>query len=439
MIKDRHSKAPKVVIFGVGGAGVATINRIFAEINNTNNVNLVVIDTNPQTIENSMAQKIIIANDSFAKYFSGSTYAYAAALGSKEEIVNSLNGASIAFVIYGAGGETSSNVSLAIIEFAKKIGILTVALSSEPFSFEDGKRILEASSCLSIMNKTSDLQFIIDNDKLIQTPNRNKSMIDGFKTVDKVWIEIINSSINFMDTHFCFSPNAYEIEEAVGGIGKNLLVDSDHIKEKMLFKFKKTIEITNNTHNVEAEKAHTDNQSKKQINHWDGEIKGKTVTPGSNWDLLRKNVMKRDDYKCSSCGSTSNLTIDHKIPLSLGGTNALSNLQTLCRDCHEDKHYCNFLDKKFDANDDYGVNYRPSNKIQTIIRAVNNKSKVKINYVDREGVKSLRVISPKKIYKGYRYQGNTVCVNCVYVDAYCEKDQDNRTFRLSRMGTIDNI
>lgn len=439
MIKDRHSKAPKVVIFGVGGAGVATINRIFAEINNTNNVNLVVIDTNPQTIENSMAQKIVIANDSFAKNFSGSTYAYAAALGSKEEIVNSLNGASIAFVIYGAGGETGSNVSLAIIEFAKKIGILTVALSSEPFSFEDGKRILEASSCLSIMNKTSDLQFIIDNDKLIQTPNRNKSMIDGFKTVDKVWIEIINSSINFMDTHFCFSPNAYEIEEAVGGIGKNLLVDSDHIKEKMLFKFKKTIEITNNTHNVEAEKAHTDNQSKKQINHWDGEIKGKTVTPGSNWDLLRKNVMKRDDYKCSSCGSTSNLTIDHKIPLSLGGTNALSNLQTLCRDCHEDKHYCNFLDKKFDANDDYGVNYRPSNKIQTIIRAVNNKSKVKINYVDREGVKSLRVISPKKIYKGYRYQGNTVCVNCVYVDAYCEKDQDNRTFRLSRMGTIDNI
>ena len=248
MIKDRHSKAPKVVIFGVGGAGVATINRIFAEINNTNNVNLVVIDTNPQTIESSMAQKIIIANDSFAKNFSGSTYAYAAALGSKEEIVNSLNGASIAFVIYGAGGETGSNVSLAIIEFAKKIGILTVALSSEPFSFEDGKRILEASSCLSIMNKTSDLQFIIDNDKLIQTPNRNKSMIDGFKTVDKVWIEIINSSINFMDTHFCFSPNAYEIEEAVGGIGKNLLVDSDHIKEKMLFKFKKTIEITNNTY-----------------------------------------------------------------------------------------------------------------------------------------------------------------------------------------------
>ena len=439
MIKDRHSKAPKVVIFGVGGAGVATINRIFAEINNTNNVNLVVIDTNPQTIENSMAQKIIIANDSFAKNFSGSTYAYAAALGSKEEIVNSLNGASIAFVIYGAGGETGSNVSLAIIEFAKKIGILTVALSSEPFSFEDGKRILEASSCLSIMNKTSDLQFIIDNDKLIQTPNRNKSMIDGFKTVDKVWIEIINSSINFMDTHFCFSPNAYEIEEAVGGIGKNLLVDSDHIKEKMLFKFKKTIEITNNTHNAETKETHSDNQSRKQINHWDGEIKGKTVTPGSNWDLLRKNVMKRDDYKCSSCGSTSNLTIDHKIPLSLGGTNALSNLQTLCRDCHEDKHYCNFLDKKFDANDDYGVNYRPSNKIQTIIRAVNNKSKVKIHYVDREGVKSLRVISPKKIYKGYRYQGNTVCVNCVYVDAYCEKDQDNRTFRLSRMGTIDNI
>lgn len=439
MIKDRHSKAPKVVIFGVGGAGVSTINRIFAKINNTNNVNLVVVDTNPQTIKDSTAQKRIIANDNFAKNFSGSTYAYAAALGSKEDIVNSLNGASIAFVIYGAGGEAGSNISIAIIEFAKKLEILTVALSTEPFLFEDGKRILEASSCLSIMNKTSDLQFIIDNDKLIQTSNRNKSLIDGFKMVDRIWIEIINSSINFMDTHFCFSPNADEIKEAVGGIGTNLLVDSGHIKEKMLFKFKKTTEITNNTYNVETKETHTDNQSRKQINHWDDEIKGKVVTPGSNWDLLRKSVMKRDDYKCSSCGSTSNLTIDHRMPLSLGGTNDLSNLQTLCRDCHEDKHYCNFLDKKFDANDDYGANYRLSNKIQTIIGAVNNKSKVKINYVDREGIKSLRIISPKKIYKGYRYQGKIVCINCVYVDAYCEKDRDDRTFRLSRMGTIDNI
>lgn len=439
MIKDRHSKAPKVVIFGVGGAGVSTINRISAEINNANNVNLVVVDTNPQTIKGSTAQNKIIAKSDLIKNLSGSTYAYAAVLESKEDINNLLNGASIVFVIYGAGGETGSNASLAIIEFAKKLKILTVVLSTEPFLFEDGKRILEASSCLSIMNKTSDLQFIIDNDKLIQTPNRNESLIDGFKRVDTIWIEIINSSINFMDTHFCFSPNACDIKEAVGEVGVNLLVSSGHIKEKMLFKFKKTIEITNNTHNIDTKETQANNNSKNRINHWDSEIKGKTVTPGSNWDLLRKDVMKRDGYKCSSCGSTLNLTIDHKLPLSLGGTNALSNLQTLCRDCHEDKHYCKFLDKKFDANNDYGVNYRPSAKIQTIIRAVNNKSKVKINYVDRDGVKSLRIISPKKIYKGYRYQGKTVCVNCVYVDAYCEKDCENRTFRLSRMGTIDNI
>jgi 5-methylcytosine-specific restriction endonuclease McrA len=37
---------------------------------------------------------------------------------------------------------------------------------------------------------------------------------------------------------------------------------------------------------------------------------------------------------CKYCGATENLTIDHKHPVSLGGTDDLSNLQTLCYDCN---------------------------------------------------------------------------------------------------------
>lgn len=41
--------------------------------------------------------------------------------------------------------------------------------------------------------------------------------------------------------------------------------------------------------------------------------------------------------KCKYCKSTDELTIDHKIPLSKGGSNAPGNIQTLCRLCNQTK------------------------------------------------------------------------------------------------------
>lgn len=41
--------------------------------------------------------------------------------------------------------------------------------------------------------------------------------------------------------------------------------------------------------------------------------------------------------KCAYCGYTRNLTIDHIIPKSKGGTDHPRNLQCLCRRCNERK------------------------------------------------------------------------------------------------------
>lgn len=52
---------------------------------------------------------------------------------------------------------------------------------------------------------------------------------------------------------------------------------------------------------------------------------------------LRPIVFRRDGYRCLECGRTDDLSVDHIAPLSLGGSNDLSNLQTLCRPCNSRK------------------------------------------------------------------------------------------------------
>ena len=56
---------------------------------------------------------------------------------------------------------------------------------------------------------------------------------------------------------------------------------------------------------------------------------------------MRHEVFKRDNYTCVECGASrddgATLHIDHKIPVSKGGTDELDNLQTLCSKCNLNK------------------------------------------------------------------------------------------------------
>jgi len=55
-------------------------------------------------------------------------------------------------------------------------------------------------------------------------------------------------------------------------------------------------------------------------------------------NLSRKNeIKKRDGFKCVECDSTQDLTVDHIIPVSKGGTNMSVNLRTLCGTCNKRK------------------------------------------------------------------------------------------------------
>jgi 5-methylcytosine-specific restriction enzyme A len=62
--------------------------------------------------------------------------------------------------------------------------------------------------------------------------------------------------------------------------------------------------------------------------------------------VVREYVFDRDNHQCKSCGQTTKLSIDHIVPLASGGSNDISNLQTLCRSCNSRKKH--YFDPRFD-------------------------------------------------------------------------------------------
>jgi hypothetical protein len=82
-----------------------------------------------------------------------------------------------------------------------------------------------------------------------------------------------------------------------------------------------------------------------RIHDWDeyahfGQRRGKSPLRRA-WEAMAKRmrpvVFARDGYQCVRCGATQPLEADHKLALERGGSNDLTNLQTLCRPCNRKK------------------------------------------------------------------------------------------------------
>lgn len=56
------------------------------------------------------------------------------------------------------------------------------------------------------------------------------------------------------------------------------------------------------------------------------------------YDTLRNQILRRDSWRCQSCGSMSNLEVHHKDFRSHSGEDSEENLITLCNACHAAVH-----------------------------------------------------------------------------------------------------
>jgi 5-methylcytosine-specific restriction endonuclease McrA len=57
-----------------------------------------------------------------------------------------------------------------------------------------------------------------------------------------------------------------------------------------------------------------------------------------SYERLRQQVLRRDGWRCQSCGAMTNLEVHHKEFRSHSGDDSEQNLLTLCAACHASAH-----------------------------------------------------------------------------------------------------
>jgi len=58
----------------------------------------------------------------------------------------------------------------------------------------------------------------------------------------------------------------------------------------------------------------------------------------SSYESLRQQILRRDGWRCQSCGTMSNLEVHHRKLRSHSGADSEENLITLCTACHARVH-----------------------------------------------------------------------------------------------------
>ena len=188
-----------IKVFGVGGGGSNAVNRMVAD--GVQGVEFYIVNTDVQVMKNSPCEnKIVIGQDTTKGLGAGGNpeIAYAAAEESADEIKEIVNDANMVILTAGMGGGTGTGALPYIAKMCKDLEILTVAVVTTPFSFENPNRLDVSRAGIQNLEKCVDTLLVISNDKLLTSNEKIITMSSAFTLADSVLKNSIDTITNIV-------------------------------------------------------------------------------------------------------------------------------------------------------------------------------------------------------------------------------------------------
>ena len=176
----------KIKVVGTGGAGNNTINRI-TEVG-IKGAEAIAVNTDAQDLLYTTAEKKVLIGRDVTKGLGAGSNPKLGEEAAKEdeiEIKKMLAGSDMVFITCGLGGGTGTGSAPVIAEIAKKMGALTVAIVTIPFSMEGHVRYENAVVGLEKLEQIVDTLIVIPNDKLLELAP-DLPLHTAFKVADEI-------------------------------------------------------------------------------------------------------------------------------------------------------------------------------------------------------------------------------------------------------------
>ena len=215
---------PRILVIGVGGAGGNAINAMIEA--GMQGVEFVAVNTDAQDLKMSKADaKIQIGMNLTKGLGAGAKHdiGQAAADESINEIVNYIQGSNMVFIASGMGGGTGTGASHVIAKAARDMNILTVGVTTLPFSYEGPKRMRRAVAGLEELKKHLDTTIVVPNQNLFKIANESTGFEESFSLSNDVLKHGVQSITDLMVRPGMINLDFADVETVMSSSGKAMM------------------------------------------------------------------------------------------------------------------------------------------------------------------------------------------------------------------------
>lgn len=191
----------KTCIVGVGGAGGNVLDRI--TLDRTVDAKLVSMHTDIRVLNHTMTpNKVQLGIELMRGIGAGGDpdLGREAALFSREQIREAVEGHDIVFICTGLGGGTGSGAAPVVAEVAKSTGALVFLTATMPFSFEGKRRIHQAEQSLSQLQKRADALILFENNRMGELTLPKDGIQKAFTQADQLIAQSLRAVSTILTT-----------------------------------------------------------------------------------------------------------------------------------------------------------------------------------------------------------------------------------------------
>ncbi len=218
-IVEKASGGTNIKVIGVGGAGGNAVDHMIRE--GVQGVDFVIANTDAQALSRCLAQTKVQLGKTGLGAGSKPEAGRAAAQESRDAIAAALEGAHMCFITAGMGGGTGTGAAPVVAEIAKEMGILTVAVVTKPFDFENRIRVAEGG--VEELSKQVDSLIVVLNDKLLEVYGDDAGFEDCFRSADNVLTSAVGGIAEIINVPGLVNVDFQDVRTAMAEMGRAMM------------------------------------------------------------------------------------------------------------------------------------------------------------------------------------------------------------------------